>query len=231
MSDSDNDDIFDRIASEKFMGQAGLTDGVTTKPVQKKPVKQVKQECGDSDSDLEDLANEVANIDTKRLALLQQELQRWEKVRTQARSNGVDPTRIAKVDKKIKEIKDELQRSTATSHAQDKEVQKLEREIEELEAEKLALDQKISAHTIRLRQLRPHKTSDDWLNDPNQLGGRVVGGKFVEDEDDEEEDHAALYNHMMARRKLAESHNQYNASTGHVKIKNPEPTRDTNVGF
>jgi chromosome segregation ATPase len=236
MSDSDNDSMFDRLAASKYAAQADLSDDDSAfirAPKKRESVKKssakVKPEIESQeiDSDLENLANEVSAIDTERIAKIQEEIKKWEAVRAKARTQKVDANRIAKVDKKIKELQAELSSLTVTTHAQDQEIQRLEREIAALESERMALTQKIDAKTARLRQLKPQ---EDWLNDPSQLGGRVVDGKFVEDDDDED-DYTQLASMMAERRRAAQASGQYNAESGHVRIKNPEPTRDTNVGF
>lgn len=219
MSDSDND-TFDRIASSKYTSQADLSDDDSAFVRHKRP---------SADSDIEDLANEVSSIDTAKASKIQAEIKKWEAVRTKARGQNVDASRIAKVDKKIKELQTELYSLTVTP-ADDKEIRRLERDLEALESERLAITQKIDAKTSRLRQLKPHNKQDDWLNDPSQLGGRIVEGKFVENDEDGD-DYTQLATMMAERRRAAKAAGQYNTDSGHVKIINPKPSRDQNFGF
>jgi chromosome segregation ATPase len=239
MSDSDNEDIFDRLAASKYSAQADLSEdespfrakkaGKVKAPVKREQI--ATETAHESDSDLEDLAAEVSAVDQARVAKLREDIQKWESVRAKARAQNPKDPRIAKVTKKLQALQEELGKASQTSHAQDKEIQKLEREIQELESEKLALEQKITAKAARLRQLKPHVAKEDYLNDPSQLGGRIVDGKFIEDDDDGEDDYQQLSSMIAARRAEAQRAGQYNAESGHVKITNPKPTTDNNAGF
>lgn len=212
MSDSDNEDIFDSVVSGTYHVKSSAS----------------KKACADSDNELEALAAEVSAVD---VAKLTEEIAKWEAVRTKARSQKIDTARITKVDRKIKELRDELSVATQTTASQDREIQRLERELQDLETERAAIELKITAKAARLRQLKPHSTSEDWLNDPSQLGGRVMNGKFVEDQDVGEDDYQQLSSMMAERRRAAQAAGQYNSESGHVKIKNPAYTRDVNAGF
>ena len=234
MSDSENDDIFERLATSKYATQANLSDEETVPKNKPKPTKakHTRVVVADDDLDLEDLAAEVGAVDTARIAELRKEIQKWEAVLHKAQTQKVDKARVAKVLKKIKELQDELAKmQPTTSHAQDLEIQKLERDIQALESEQLALNQKITAKIARLDELRPHLARADFLNDPSQLGGRIVDGKFIEDVDEGEDDYQQLAQMMSDRRRAAQSSGQYNSESGHVKIKNPKQTTDDNAGF
>lgn len=242
MSDySDDDaraDMFDRLAAGKYASQADLSDDDSVfkkkaTPVRAVPVRKAAAASASDDADLADIEAEVNNVDPARLKQLQDELTKYETLRKRAVEKKLDAARIAKVDKKISEIKAEITAAQPRlSFAQEREIQKLEREIADLEAERAAIDQKLTAKVARLRQLKPHKADDDWLNNPNQLGGRVKDGKFVEDEGEGEDDFEQMANMIAARRRQAQQDGQYN-SDNHVKVirKGPAPTSDSNPGF
>lgn len=242
-SDDDRGDLFDRLAAAKYASQADLSDddSVFNKPKRGAAPKKVLAAkmpvaaTPSSDEDLADIEAELnaPQVDPARLKQLQDELAKYELLRKRAVEKKLDAVRLGKVDKKIAEIKAEIAAAQPRlTLAQEREVQKLEREVADLEKERTAVEQKLTAAVARLRQLKPHKSSDDWLNDPSQLGGRVVDGQFVEVDDGGEDDYEQMAAMIAARRRQAQQDGQYN-SNNHVKVirRGPQPTSDSNPGF
>lgn len=235
MSDSDdNCSNFERLAASKFASQADLSDDDSVF-FSSKPKTKLKAKVENDDDDLTKFAEEIqgggSGVDQSKINKLRVDIAKWEAVRVRAQLQNADQVKIDKVIKKIRELNTEvehLSRPTLTMK-QEKEITKLEQDIKMLEQERCELDSRISIMQGRLRQLKPHRDTDDWSNDPSQLGGRVVGNKFIEDKTgDDDYEQLAL---MIAKRRIAaQSSGQYN-SDSHVRIRNPAPTRDLNPGF
>ena len=228
-------DIFDRLAEERYMQQADYDSIFDHAPVhsnvKKKPV-QIDEVDNIDDLDADDresLEAEIESIEAdirinEELALRQEKLKslraecaRWESVRTQARGNKIDATRIAKVSTKIAQLLMEIKdheswiEKNSSEYKKRQEIDRLEHEIQSIEDERTALDGKLEILTEKLRTLKPYNAESDYHNNPN----------FVDDEEFEN-----LAKLIDSRRKAAIAANEYNGdpniTSRGVVIKNPK---------
>ncbi len=173
----------------------------------------------DSDAELEKLAEQTGKADmtgqieekTLILAELRRDHEKWTRVRDVAVRTKKEARLIGKLSTKINKIFFEINDAEkfieqhGASAAKLREIRMLESQIEQLELERVSIDQRIEFSVGRLRALRPYSQADDFHNNPS-----AISRAAQEEEEDDQDRLAAL---VAQRRKACQDAGEYNNTT------------------